>query len=148
MGPQRDPWPKLGGQLATGSGKTKMMSLIIAWSYLNAVREPDEHLGLGRHSLLIAPGLFVKDRLLQDFARPTDSAPVFFVRPGDPPELSACWDLKVYDPDTCPRQLDPAEGALVVTNYHQLLRTREEAEPTFEQPSRAADPAALRGGRP
>ena len=26
--PQRDPWAKLGGQLATGSGKTKMMSLL------------------------------------------------------------------------------------------------------------------------
>ena len=28
MGDQHDPWTKLGGQLATGSGKTKMMSLI------------------------------------------------------------------------------------------------------------------------
>ena len=67
LGPQRDPWTKLGGQLATGSGKTKMMSLIIAWGYLNAVREPDSGLDIGRHSILIAPGLFVRDRLLQDF---------------------------------------------------------------------------------
>src|SRR5439155_13013550 len=37
--PQRDAWAKLGGQLATVSGKTKMMSLIIAWSYLNAICE-------------------------------------------------------------------------------------------------------------
>ena len=78
MGPQRDPWPKLGGQLATGSGKTKMMSLIIAWSYLNAVCEGDEHLGLGRHCILIAPGLFVKDRLLQDFNPPHGQSAVFF----------------------------------------------------------------------
>jgi type III restriction enzyme len=47
MGDQRDPWTKLGGQLATGSGKTKMMSLIIAWSYLNAVCEPDTRSGSG-----------------------------------------------------------------------------------------------------
>lgn len=128
MGEQRDPWAKLGGQLATGSGKTKMMSLIIAWSYLNAVCHPDNELGLGKHSILIAPGLFVKDRLLQDFQPSDHGAPVFWSDPVVPPELERLWDLKVYDPGTCPRQLDPDEGALVVTNYHQLLRTREDLE--------------------
>jgi type III restriction enzyme len=128
MGDQRDPWPKLGGQLATGSGKTKMMSLLIAWSYLNAVCEADKALGLGRHIILIAPGLFVKDRLLQDFAPPDHRVSVFWSDPVVPPELERLWDLKVYDPSTCPRQLDPDEGALVVTNYHQLLRTREDME--------------------
>jgi type III restriction enzyme len=128
MGEQRDPWAKLGGQLATGSGKTKMMSLIIAWSYLNAVCEPESPLGLGRHSILIAPGLFVKDRLLQDFAPPDQGVSVFWSDPVIPPEFERFWDLKVYDPNTCPRQLDPDEGALVVTNYHQLLRTREDGE--------------------
>jgi type III restriction enzyme len=128
MGGQRDPWAKLGGQLATGSGKTKMMSLLIAWSYLNAVCEPGNALGLGRHAILISPGLFVKDRLLQDFAPPEHGASVFWSDPVVPPELERSWDLKVYDPSTCPRQLDPDEGALVVTNYHQLLRTREDLE--------------------
>lgn len=128
MGDQRDPWTKLGGQLATGSGKTKMMSLIIAWSYLNALCEPDNALGLGKHAILIAPGLFVKDRLLQDFAPPDHGVSVFWSDPVVPPELERLWDLKVYDPSTCPRQLDPDEGALVVTNYHQLLRSREDLE--------------------
>lgn len=128
MGEQRDPWTKLGGQLATGSGKTKMMSLIIAWSYLNAVCEPDNRLGLGRHAILIAPGLFVKDRLLMDFAPTGHGVSVFWSDPVVPPELERYWNLKVYEPNTCPRQLDPDEGALVVTNYHQLLRSREELE--------------------
>lgn len=128
MGEQRDPWTKLGGQLATGSGKTKMMSLVIAWAYLNAVCEPDNALGLGRHAILIAPGLFVKDRLLMDFAPPAHGVPVFWSDPVVPPELERFWDLKVYEPSTCPRQLDPDEGALVVTNYHQLLRSREDLE--------------------
>ena len=128
MGPQRDPWTKLGGQLATGSGKTKMMSLIIAWSYLNAVCEPENALGLGRHSIIIAPGLFVKDRLLMDFAPSDNGVPVFWSDPVIPPELEAFWELNVYEPSTCPRSLDPNEGALVVTNRHQLLRSREELE--------------------
>lgn len=126
LGPQRDPWAKLGGQLATGSGKTKMMSLLIAWGYLNALREPASGLGIGRHSILIAPGLFVRDRLFQDFAPPNKQPSVFFADPVVPPEFELIWDLKVYSPDTCPRTLDPAEGALVVTNFHQLLRTRED----------------------
>jgi type III restriction enzyme len=126
LGPQRDPWTKLGGQLATGSGKTKMMSLLIAWAYLNALREPQSGLGLGRHSILIAPGLFVRDRLLQDFAPPNKTPSVFFADPVVPPEFESIWNLKVYSPDTCPRTLDPDDGALVVTNYHQLLRTRED----------------------
>ena len=148
MGPQRDPWPKLGGQLATGSGKTKMMSLIVAWSYLNAVNEGEDHLGIGRHSILIAPGLFVKDRLLQDFNPAHGQSAVFFSDPVIPPELDTCWDLKVYDPDTCPRQLDPTEGALVVTNFHQLLRTREEAEPTFENQADRQIHLLFEGGDP
>jgi len=126
LGPQRDPWTKLGGQLATGSGKTKMMSLVIAWAYLNAVIEGEERLGIGKHSILIAPGLFVRDRLLHDFLPPAGRPSVFMADPIVPPELDPMWNLKVYSPDTCPRTLDPQDGTLVVTNYHQLLRTRED----------------------
>jgi type III restriction enzyme len=126
--PQRDPWPKLGGQLATGSGKTKMMSLLLAWAHLNAMCEGDDALGIGRHAVLIAPGLFVRDRLLQDFMPAHRGASVFDGDPVVPPELAGFWSLKVYSPDTCPQRLDPEEGALVVTNFHQLLRTADAKE--------------------
>jgi type III restriction enzyme len=133
LGPQHDPWAKLGGQLATGSGKTKMMSLIVAWAYLNAVCERESRLGFGRHSLLIAPGLFVRDRLLQDFAPAGDGVSVFSSDPVLPPGFERIWRLNVYEPANCPQKLDPDEGALVVTNYHQLLRTREMPESTFRR---------------
>jgi len=45
VGDQRDPWPKLGLWMATGSGKTKVMSLLAAWAFLNEKLEGD-HLGL------------------------------------------------------------------------------------------------------
>lgn len=126
LGPQRDPWAKLGGNLATGSGKTKMMSLLIAWSYLNAAADPDNPLGFGGQAVVIAPNLFVRDRLLQDFCPPYERPSVFVTDPVVPPELDSLWRLKVYTPLTCPLRLDPREGALVVTNYHQLLRTGED----------------------
>jgi len=132
LGPQRDPWAKLGGQLATGSGKTKMMSLLIAWAYLNAINEDNSPLGFGPHAILIAPNLFVKDRLLQDFCPPYGQTSVFLGDPVVPPAFDQIWNLKVYDPTTCPRLLDPSQGALVVTNYHQLLRESEDA-PTLGQ---------------
>lgn len=127
LGPQRDPWGKLGAQLATGSGKTKVMSLLVAWSFLNAAIDPKNSLGFGKHSLIVVPGLFVRDRLLSDF-RPAGRDPrasVFFTDPVIPPELESYWDLTVYDPITCPHRLDPSRGALVVTNFHQLLRESE-----------------------
>ena len=83
-------------------------------------------------AILIAPNLFVKDRLLQDFCPPYGGTSVFLGDPGVPPAFDQMWNLKVYDPTTCPRVLDPSQGALVVTNYHQLLRESEDA-PTLGQ---------------
>lgn len=134
LGPQHDPWAKLGGQLATGSGKTKMMSLLVAWAYLNALQEPSSSLGFGMHTILIAPGLFVRDRLLQDFAPSGTRPSIFLTDPVIPPEYDSVWNLKVYGPEDCPRALDPEEGTLVVTNFHQLLRTREDGLEEADQP--------------
>jgi len=124
--PQRDMWTKLGAQLATGSGKTKIMSLVIAWSYLNAVIEGERHLGIGKHSVVIAPNLFVLDRLLEDFA-PTDNRPdIFYGDPVIPNELKRYWNLKVYSPAAVPGELSSDEGAMVVTNIHKLYKESDE----------------------
>ena len=127
IGDQHDPWAKFGAQMATGSGKTKIMSLVIAWAYLNALHEPGagSGLGFGRHSLVVAPNLFVRDRLFMDFNPPHGAPSVFWADPVIPPEFERDWELRVYDPVTCPLKLDPNQGALVVTNFHQLLRTQE-----------------------
>ncbi len=44
--PQRDPWSKVGLQLATGSGKTKVMSLLMTWAHLHWSYDTD--LGFGK----------------------------------------------------------------------------------------------------
>lgn len=126
--PQRDPWTKLGAQLATGSGKTKIMGLVISWSYLNAVIEGDKHLGIGKHSLVIAPNLFVLDRLLEDFSPSDDRPDIFHSDPIIPKELERYWNLKVYSPATVPSELKQEEGALVVTNIHKLYKEAEGVE--------------------
>jgi len=59
-------WLRLVIKMATGSGKTKVMSLLIAWSYFHKLYE--ETSGLSRNFLLITPNIIVLDRIKSDFA--------------------------------------------------------------------------------
>jgi len=146
--PQRDPWTKLGSQLATGSGKTKIMSLIFAWSHLNSVIEGEKHLGIGKHYLLVAPNLFVLDRLLEDFA-PSDNRPdIFHSDPIIPKELERYWTLKVYSPETAPSELKAEEGAMVVTNIHKLYRESENGGDTIEEQELAKELSLFESAMP
>jgi type III restriction enzyme len=58
-------WRRLVIKMATGSGKTKVMSLAIAWSYFHRLYEPDSM--LSRNFLLITPNIIVLDRIYHDF---------------------------------------------------------------------------------
>lgn len=58
-------WRRYVIKMATGSGKTKVMSLCIAWSYFHRMYEPGSE--LARNFLLIAPNIIVLDRLRKDF---------------------------------------------------------------------------------
>ena len=59
-------WLRFVIKMATGSGKTKVMSLLIAWSYFHKKYESDST--LARNFLLITPNIIVLDRLKTDFA--------------------------------------------------------------------------------
>ena len=58
-------WRRLVVKMATGTGKTKVMSLALAWSYFHKLYEPDSE--LARNFLVIAPNIIVLDRLYRDF---------------------------------------------------------------------------------
>lgn len=68
-------WPRYVLKMATGAGKTKVLSLLIAWSYFHKLYEPDST--LARNVLLIAPNIIVLDRLRADF----DGLRIFFNDP-------------------------------------------------------------------
>lgn len=126
--PQRDPWPKLGLQMATGSGKTKVMSLLVTWAHLHWARDTD--LGLGNTQLLLAPNLIVLERLLADFA----AGAIFAGDPLLPPDLRRDWSLRVVTPDAVPGEWRPGEGYLVVSNIHKLYAPESEALEIFAAP--------------
>lgn len=58
-------WPRYVLKLATGTGKTKVMSLLIAWAYFHRKYEAESD--LSTNFLLIAPNIIVLDRLRVDF---------------------------------------------------------------------------------
>ncbi len=68
-------WPRYVVKMATGAGKTKVLSLLIAWSFFHKLYESDST--LARNFLLIAPNIIVLDRLRADF----DGLRIFFNDP-------------------------------------------------------------------
>ncbi len=58
-------WRRYVIKMATGSGKTKVMSLVLAWSFYHKLYEEESE--LSRNFLVIAPNIIVLDRLYRDF---------------------------------------------------------------------------------
>ncbi len=116
-------------KMATGSGKTKVMSLAIVWSYFNAVFHPETR--MPKTFLLIAPNVIVYERLVVDF----EDGRIFRTDPLIPAEWKSAWQFSVITRD------DPGhpttEGALFVTNVHRLYEGRGGAS-ADEPPEMAA----------
>lgn len=61
----QEDWTRYVMKLATGAGKTKVLSLLIAWCYFHKKYEAGSD--LSTNFLLVAPNIIVLDRLRQDF---------------------------------------------------------------------------------
>ena len=58
-------WSRFVIKMATGAGKTKVMSLVLAWCFFHKLYEADS--ALARNFLLITPNIIVLDRIRSDF---------------------------------------------------------------------------------
>jgi len=58
-------WRRFVVKMATGTGKTKVLGLVLAWSFYHKLYEPES--GLARNFLVIAPNIIVLDRIRKDF---------------------------------------------------------------------------------
>lgn len=151
---QHDNFARYCLKMATGSGKTKVMSLAIAWQFFNAVAEGNDD--FAQTFLVLAPNVIVYERLHTDFAK----GAVFRNDPIIPPELRLYWDFECYMRGDGERA--GSAGALYLTNIQQLHdRPEPDDEPdpmtavlgprprasAAEQPARFAERVAERGGR-
>ncbi|MBD3671998.1 MAG: DEAD/DEAH box helicase family protein [Planctomycetaceae bacterium] len=97
---------RLALKMATGSGKTTVMAMLIAWQTVNAVRRPTSK-RFTRGFLIVAPGLTIRDRLR-------------VLLPNDPDSYYKTREIVPSD------MLGDIERAkIVITNYHAFkLRER------------------------
>jgi len=58
-------WRRFVVKMATGTGKTKVLSLVLAWSFYHKLYELESD--LARNFLVIAPNIIVLDRIYKDF---------------------------------------------------------------------------------
>jgi len=139
VNPAEDRWPRYVLKMATGSGKTKVMSLAIVWQYLNARLGPERRDDYTQAFALIAPNVIVYQRLLEDFR----GGAIFRRDPLLPPEWRADWQFTVVTRD------DPAPastpGVLYLTNVQQLYDARGSRKAAKEP---EAMTAVLGGPRP
>lgn len=121
-------WTRYVLKLATGAGKTKVMSLLVAWSYFHKLYEPDSD--LSTNFLLIAPNIIVLDRLRTDF----DGARIFYEDPLLPDNgyegqnWQDDFQITVHIQDEI--GLVEPQGNLFLTNIHRVYESG--SEPAFE----------------
>ncbi len=99
---------RLALKLATGTGKTTVMAMIIAWQTINAVRRPGSR-KFSRGFLIVAPGLTIKDRLR-------------VLQPNDPDSYYQSRELVPQD-----MLGDIKRAKIIITNYH-AFKLREKLE--------------------
>src|SRR5450830_945451 len=58
-------WRRFVVKMATGTGKTKVLSLVLTWSFYHKLYEPESQ--LARNFLVITPNSIVLDRIYKDF---------------------------------------------------------------------------------
>ena len=115
--PLEDRWTRYAYKMATGSGKTKVMSLLIAWSYFNALREDSATASdYSKTFLVLAPNVIVYERLKQDFG---DNGKIFREDPVIPPEWRDQWQVEIVTRDE-PSDFVTRDGALFLTNVQQM----------------------------
>jgi type III restriction enzyme len=126
--PDEDQWARYAFKLATGAGKTKVMSLAMVWSYFHALRESGST--MARHFVVIAPNLTVFERLKDDFKPARGGGDIFDRDPLIPVAWRGDWDLSVVLQDEAGGAA--TGGTLYLTNIHRLYepatRRKSEAE--------------------
>lgn len=104
--PEAKPIPRYACKMATGSGKTVVMAMLISWAFCNRGTQPGDP-RFPRRALVVCPNLTIKERLA-------------VLRPGTPDNYYEKFDL-------VPTALRPelAKGKVLVTNWHWLTEAPE-----------------------
>ena len=111
-------WERLCNKMATGSGKTAVMAMIITWQVLNALTYPKRNRDFSRVVFVVAPGLTVKERLQ-------------VLYPGNPGNYYDEFGL--CPSDALRQKLNRME--ILVENWHTLMPLKETARSVVKKGS-------------
>lgn len=105
-----DGLPRVGLKMATGTGKTVVMAMLIAWHTLNKVHAPNDA-RFTKRFLVVSPGITIRDRLR--VLLPSDVENYYRLRDLVPADLATGL----------------GEAQVLIVNYHQfLLKDRREIQ--------------------
>ncbi|MDD9868064.1 MAG: DEAD/DEAH box helicase family protein [Candidatus Campbellbacteria bacterium] len=116
-------WLRLVIKMATGSGKTKVISLLVAWSYFHKLYEKDSK--LSRNFLLITPNIIVLDRIKADF----DGLKIFWEDPVLPDNgfegqnWKDDFQMKIHMQDDV--RVTQKIGNIFLTNIHRVYSSKD-----------------------
>ena len=120
-----DGLPRVGLKMATGSGKTVVMAMLIAWQAINKVMTPKDA-RFAKRFLVVAPGVTIRDRL--GVLHPERDDNYYRERDLVPPDL---WEALL-------------QAQVEIVNYHAFLpRDAKEIQGVASNTRKL-----LRGGRP
>lgn len=114
-------WLRFVIKMATGAGKTKVMSLAIAWAYFHKLYE--EGSNLAKNFLLIAPNVIVFERIKNDF----EGNKIFFLDPVLPDNgyMGQNWQddfqITLHLQDDLKNVSDT--GNIFLTNIHRVFES-------------------------
>lgn len=127
-------------KMATGTGKTWVLSALLIWQYLNAKNEEISSGRFSKNFLLVAPGIIVYERLLdaylgkrkEDGTRNFDEADFkafegLFIPPAYKDEIFGFVQSCVAQKEEIGRKVT-GDGLIAITNWHLLAGEEEEAE--------------------
>jgi len=139
LGREKYSHPKVAVKMATGTGKTFVLSAILIWQYLNAKHEDTTR--YSRNFLIVAPGLIVYDRLLDAFlgkerdegeGRSFETSDIharqdLFVPPEFRHEVFGFLQASVAAKEEIGRKVT-GDGLIAITNWHLLAGLEDEVQ--------------------
>lgn len=133
-------YPKYCIKMATGTGKTWVLSALVIWQFLNSKYEEAQSGRFSKNFLLVAPGIIVYERLLdaylgkrnQEGTRSFEDSDFMrfeqlFVPPAYKEDIFGFIQASVAQKEEIGRKVT-GEGLIAITNWHLLAGEEQEED--------------------
>lgn len=111
-------WKRICNKMATGTGKTTLMAMVITWQALNSLTYPKRNKAFSRAVFIVAPGITVKERLR-------------VLLPGEPDNMYDAFGI--CPSDAMRQKLNQVE--ILIENWHTLMPLKEQVRSVVKKGS-------------